>query len=95
MVCIIHRLEPRISPQNHPRSPNSQDPNVLMFLWSRTHQNMEAFVLKTIDYLRLFHFIRAPGGKNHFIQIVQSYLVCIIFLILPPMMGQGVALFYP
>lgn len=56
---------------------------------------MEAFVLKTIDYLRLFHFIRAPGGKNHFIQIVQSYLVCIIFLILPPMMGQGVALFYP
>lgn len=66
MVCIIHRLEPRISPRNHPHSPNSQDPNVLMFLWPRTHQNLEAFVLKTINYLWIFHFIRAPGGKKSF-----------------------------
>lgn len=36
-------------------------PMNLMLIWPRTHQNMEAFVLRAIDCL--FHFIRISGGK--------------------------------
>ena len=92
MVCFTHWLEPRLFPLDSPYLPSSQDPKELMFIWPKTHQNMEVFVVWARDYPPpSLH--KSLQVKKSFIQIFQRHLVCVIFLILPSIMGQEEALF--
>lgn len=58
-----------------------------MLVWPKTHLEHESFYLVNHELSASFTWQEFTGEKC--IQILQSHLVCIVFLILPPMMAQG------
>ena len=74
--------------QSSHRTTHTQQAPKLMFIWPRTLQNMEVFVLWARDYLSpSLHESLYGRKKKSCIQISQRLLVCPIFLILLPMMA--------
>lgn len=70
MVCIIQRLEPRISPQNHPHSPNSEDPNEFDAYLAQDPSEHGSLCLESHRLSLSLH--KNFWGKNYLIQIFQS-----------------------